>query len=57
VVEAGGPFTLPAGRGSVLELNQIYMKKADVPILRSLRGILKNADLEAYKKYLAVKYR
>jgi hypothetical protein len=29
----------------------------DTPILRSLRGSLKEADLEAYKKHLAVKYR
>jgi len=27
------------------------------PILRSVRGILKKADLEAYKKYVAAKYR
>jgi hypothetical protein len=27
------------------------------PILRSLRGILKKADLETYKKHLATKYR
>ena len=27
------------------------------PILRSVRGILKKADLEAYKKHLAAKYR
>ena len=44
------PFALPAGRGSVAE-------ERDVPVMRSLLGILKNADLEAYKKYLAVKYR
>jgi len=27
------------------------------PILRSLRGVLKKADLETYKKHLAAKYR
>jgi hypothetical protein len=27
------------------------------PILRSLRGILKKADLEDYQRYLARKYR
>ncbi|MGD0297473.1 MAG: DUF6364 family protein [Bryobacteraceae bacterium] len=27
------------------------------PILRSVRGILKKADPEAYKKYLVAKYR
>jgi antitoxin component of RelBE/YafQ-DinJ toxin-antitoxin module len=30
---------------------------ADTPILRSLRGILKNADVKDYKRYLATKYR
>lgn len=29
----------------------------DAPILRSLRGSLKKADLEGYKKHLATKYR
>jgi hypothetical protein len=27
------------------------------PILRSLRGVLRKADLETYKKHLATKYR
>ena len=27
------------------------------PILRSVRGILKNADIDAYRKHLAAKYR
>jgi hypothetical protein len=27
------------------------------PILRSLRGVLKNADSDAYRKHLAAKYR
>jgi Family of unknown function (DUF6364) len=27
------------------------------PILRSIRGILKKADLEEYKKHIAAKYR
>jgi Family of unknown function (DUF6364) len=27
------------------------------PILRSLRGIIKNADIEDYRKHLATKYR
>ncbi len=27
------------------------------PILRSLRGVLKNADIDAYRKHLAAKYR
>ncbi len=30
---------------------------ADTPILRSLRGILENADVKDYKRYLATKYR
>jgi hypothetical protein len=30
---------------------------ADTPILRSVRGILKNADVKDYKRYLATKYR
>jgi antitoxin component of RelBE/YafQ-DinJ toxin-antitoxin module len=29
----------------------------DTPILRSLRGSLKKADAEAYKRHLAAKYR
>jgi hypothetical protein len=27
------------------------------PILRSVRGVLKNADIEEYRKHLAAKYR
>jgi hypothetical protein len=27
------------------------------PILRSVRGVLKNADIGEYRKHLAVKYR
>ena len=30
---------------------------ADSPILRSLRGTLKNADLSDYREHLASKYR
>jgi antitoxin component of RelBE/YafQ-DinJ toxin-antitoxin module len=29
----------------------------DAPILRSLRGSLKKADIEEYRKHLAAKYR
>jgi hypothetical protein len=29
----------------------------DAPILRSLRGSLRKADTEAYRKHLAAKYR
>jgi hypothetical protein len=29
----------------------------DAPILRSVRGSLKNADIGAYRKHLAAKYR
>ena len=29
----------------------------DAPILRSLRGVLKKADVEAYKRHLGAKYR
>ena len=28
-----------------------------VPILRSVRGVLKSADIEDYRKHLAAKYR
>jgi hypothetical protein len=27
------------------------------PMLRAIRGVLKNADTEAYRKHLAAKYR
>jgi hypothetical protein len=30
---------------------------SDAPILRSLRGSLKKANVEAYKRHLAAKYR
>lgn len=29
----------------------------DTPILRSVRGVLKNADVKDYKRYLVRKYR
>lgn len=29
----------------------------DVPILRSLRGVLKKADIDDYRRHLAAKYR
>lgn len=29
----------------------------DAPILRSVRGVLKNADIDQYRKHLAAKYR
>ena len=29
----------------------------DTPVLRSVRGILKKADVKDYKRYLATKYR
>jgi hypothetical protein len=31
--------------------------KSTAPILRSVRGILKKADIEKYRKHLAAKYR
>lgn len=31
--------------------------KAETPILRSVRGILKNADVKDYKRHLTAKYR
>jgi hypothetical protein len=30
---------------------------ADTPVLRSVRGVLKNVDVKDYKRYLAAKYR
>ena len=30
---------------------------ADTPVLRSVRGTLRNADIGDYKKHLAAKYR
>jgi hypothetical protein len=32
-------------------------RTVDTPILRSLRGLLKRADVDDYKKRIAVKYR
>jgi hypothetical protein len=32
------------------------LSQTDAPVLRSLRGSLKKADLAAYKKHLAAKY-
>jgi hypothetical protein len=29
----------------------------DAPILRSVRGVLKSADVREYRKHLAAKYR
>lgn len=31
--------------------------KANAPILRSIRGILKHADVDEYRQHLAAKYR
>jgi hypothetical protein len=31
--------------------------RGSAPILRSLRGVLRNADIEEYRKHLAAKYR
>jgi hypothetical protein len=31
--------------------------KGPTPVLRSLRGVLKNADIDEYRKHLAAKYR
>ncbi len=30
---------------------------SDTPILRSVRGVLKNGDINDYRKHLAAKYR
>lgn len=30
---------------------------ADMPVLRAMRGILKQADVKLYKRHLAAKYR
>jgi len=56
-----------AGRGvSISRMVEAYLasvteppspSERDTPILRSLRGSLKKADLASYKKYLAAKYR
>ena len=37
--------------------NPSFPDTANVPILRSVRGSLQKADLNAYKKHLATKYR
>jgi len=51
---------------SVSELVESYLdlvsrrteaKQADTPVLRSIRGILKKADPEDYKRHLVRKYR
>ena len=50
---------------SVSKLVEAYLQavakpsdaSADPPILRSLRGVLKNADIEDYRRYVARKYR
>jgi hypothetical protein len=41
--------------GAVAEPNSLVTDAA--PILRSVRGILKNADIDEYRKHLAAKYR
>ena len=51
---------------SVSEMVEVYLSAVvkpsspatgAAPILRSVRGVLKNADLDGYRKYLAAKYR
>ncbi len=37
--------------------NTASLSDRDAPILRSLRGSLKKADLKEYRKHLAIKYR
>ncbi len=53
-------------RVSVSEMVETYLAAvaephpaatASAPILRSVRGILKNADIREYRKHLAAKYR
>jgi hypothetical protein len=51
-------------RVSVSELVEAYLdlltrpaRQADAPVLRSIRGTLKRADLSDYKRRLARKYR
>jgi hypothetical protein len=34
-----------------------FLRHRRAPILRSLRGVLKNADIGEYQKHLAAKYR
>jgi hypothetical protein len=53
-----------ARRTSVSELVETYLdtlskplKAVDAPVLSSLRGTLKGADLKAYRRYLTRKYR
>ena len=41
--------------GAVAEPNSPATGAAS--ILRSVRGVLKNADIDAYRKHLAAKYR
>lgn len=52
---------------SVSHLVEVYLssvttasssgEKPDPPVLRSLRGVLKTADPDAYRKHLVQKYR
>jgi Family of unknown function (DUF6364) len=51
---------------SVSEMVEAYLSAVAEPsspatgaaaILRSVRGVLKNADIDAYRKHLAAKYR
>ena len=51
---------------SVSEMVETYLAAVDepvarptraTPILRSIRGILKNADMSQYRKYLETKYK
>jgi antitoxin component of RelBE/YafQ-DinJ toxin-antitoxin module len=37
--------------------NAASLPNRDAPILRSVRGSLKKADLKDYRKHLAIKYR
>jgi hypothetical protein len=37
--------------------NPAFAATRDAPILRSVRGSLKRADLKEYKRHLATKYR
>ena len=34
-----------------------YPAAGDAPILRSVRGVLKNADIDEYRKHVTAKYR
>jgi antitoxin component of RelBE/YafQ-DinJ toxin-antitoxin module len=37
--------------------NTASLPNRDAPVLRSVRGSLKKADLKEYRKHLAIKYR